>query len=352
MSSQVRLKTVQREYSFVLKKNIVLFGANKTGKTTLLLDLLSLIKPYVPNVVAFAPTAELNNSLKDVVPDILIKRHVELAAIKDVYKRQKESALAYNIANDPEVLQSLFKRVAGSSQLKIESRIIAIKQTMDKRLIECISDIMERRKQSEKIREMSTSILVTLYKRVIRSTAATLMKMDISDTEMQAIKFIDFNPNMLMIFDDCASIFTKKFQNDPMIKDLFYMYRHSHITIIFTFQDDLGLESFLRKNASLTFFTTEQCATAYFERGSNSFTKDMKWRAQQTSSIIFDKNQKDLPEFSKLLYIRDDPEPFRYYCAHVHDTFRFGSKALWKFCEKIERIQRANKVINSTFGKY
>ena len=352
MSHNVHLKTVQRDPLFVLKKNIVLYGANNSGKTTLLLDLLSLIKPYVPNVIAFAPTADSNNSLKDVIPDKLIKRKVELSMIKEVYKRQQEAAAAYNNANDPEVLQSLFRRVAGSSQLKIEARVIEIKNVMDKKLVLRVSNVIDRKKQAKKIEELSTSILVSLYKRVIKETSATLVKMELTDTEMQAVKFINFNPNMVMIFDDCASIFTKKFQNDPMIKDLFYMYRHSYITIIFTFQDDLGLESFLRKNASMSFFTTQQCADAYFERGSNNFSKDMKYGAQQNSSIIFDKNQKMIPEFSKLLYIRDDPEPFRYYCAQLHDTFRFGSKVLWKYCEKIEKIQRANNAITSTFGKY
>lgn len=352
MTHQVCIKTVKKVHSLVLKKNIVLYGANNSGKTTLLLDLLKIVKPDIPSIVAFAPTADSNNSLKGVIPDLLIKRQVDIATIKEVYTRQQEAAAAYNNANDIEVLQSLFKRVAGRSQIQTEAQILNIKSDMDKKLISRVSSIIDRKKQAKKIEDQSHLILISLYKRVIAATEGILLKMKLTDTETQAIKFMNFNPNMLLIFDDCASVFTKKFQNDPVIKDLFYNYRHSYFTIMLTFQDDLGLESFLRKNASLSFFTTRQCADAYFERGSNSFSKDMKNSARQMSDIIFDTKQSAIPEFSKLLYVRDDPDPFRYYCAELHDTFRFGSKALWDLCDKVERNKRANTAISSTFGKY
>lgn len=352
MANVIKIKTIQREPSQFMLKNIVMYGANNSGKTTLLLDIMAQIRPFIPNVVAFAPTADSNNSLKGVVPDLLINRHVELQKIKEVYTRQKEATVAYNTANDPIVLQSLFKRVAGNSQLAIEDKILQLQQLMDRKLEQSTINNIERSKQSKKISEMAVTFRVSLYKAVIRSTARVLTKMKLTAAESQAIKFLDFNPHLLMIFDDCASIFTKKFQNDTMIKDLFYMYRHSFITIIFTFQDDLGLESFLRKNASLSFFTTQQCANAYFERGSNSFSRDMKLDANMKASVIFDQNQRAVPEYSKLLYIRNDPDPIRYYTAELHAVFRFGTKALWKYCEKIEQIRRANQSISSTFGCY
>lgn len=352
MENQLRIKSIPRDHRLLLKKNIVLYGANNSGKTTLLVDLLSIISPYVPNVIAYAPTADSNNSLKDIVPDILIQRTMELNHVKKVYTRQKNAAAAYNNANDPEVLKSLFNRVAGNNVKNIEQTIIQIRDTMLNKLRTHVTDVIERKKQSKKIDTLSQDLLISMYKKVIRSEKLTLLKMKLIDTERNAIKFLDFNPNMVMIFDDCASVLTKKIQNDPLMKDLFFMYRHAYITIIFTFQDDLGLESFLRKNASLSFFTTQQCCDAYFERGSNNFSKEMKLNAQMMSNIIFDKNQKEIPEFSKFLYIRDDPEPFRFYCAHLHDQFRFGSNVLWEYCTKIEKIQRANNAINSNFGIY
>lgn len=352
MSNQICIKTIPRDPKLLLKKNIVLYGANNSGKTTLLIDLLSIIRPYVPNIIAYAPTADSNNSLKDIVPDMLIQRNMELDHIKRVYNRQKDAAAAYNNANDPEILRSLFNRAVGNDDKCIEKTIVDIRDETLSKLQSCVSDIIERKKQAKEIETLAQDMLNSIYKKVIRSTRQALLKMNLTDTERNAIKFLDFNPNMVMIFDDCASILTKKIQNDPMIKDLFYMYRHAYITIFFTFQDDLGLESYLRKNASLSFFTTQQCCDAYFERGSNNFSKDMKGRAQIASNAIFNPNQKGLPDHSKLLYIRDDIDPFRFYCAHLHDQFRFGSDALWKYCNKIEKIQRANKAINSNFGNY
>jgi Cdc6-like AAA superfamily ATPase len=346
------LKTLERNPHLLLKKNIVLYGANGTGKTTVLTDILSIIKQFVPNVIAFAPTADDNNSLKDIIPDRLIKRIVTIEAISKAYTRQQESAAAYNNANDPEVLQSIFKRIAGVSHLAQEKNVILIKKIMDDKILKNINDPIEQNKQLEKINTKSIDILVNLYKSVIRPSTIVLNKMKLTDTEARALKFLDFNPHALFIFDDCASIFSKAFQNNEMIKNLFFMYRHAFITIIFTFQDDLGLESAFRKNASLSFFTTEQCANAYFERGSNHFTKSQRRAALHTSDIIFDQDKKIVPNHSKFLYIRGDPHPFRYFCANMHVKFQFGSNVLWAMCAEADKIKRAGVAVTSTFGKY
>jgi energy-coupling factor transporter ATP-binding protein EcfA2 len=351
MADEIRLKTMPRDAEYLFKKNIVLYGANNSGKTTLLYDIMKILKPFIPNVVVFCPTTDSNDSLKGVVPDKLIFRKVELGKIKDVYDRQKEATAAFNTANDIKVLQSLFRRVAGYKDIETEKSIIEIKGDVIQSAKDTCDNIITRNKQCEKIEKETKRILTALYKRVIHNCRIALKKMALSKAELHTIKFLNFNPNMLIVFDDCASVFTKKFQNDETIKDLFWMYRHSNITIIFTFQDDTGLESCLRKNASLSFFTTDQCAMAYFERSSNSFSKDMKRDASAKMRIVFKEKQAVLPAFSKLLYIRGDPDPVRYYCAQVHEVFRFGSDALWDCCQKIEDNERS-KVTVSTFGQY
>jgi len=351
MCDEIRLKTIPREAEYFFKKNIVLYGANNSGKTTLLYDIMKILRPHIPNVVVFCPTTDSNESLKGIVPDKLIFRKVELAKIKEVYDRQKEATTAFNTANDVNVLQSLFRRVAGYKDIETEKKVINIKNDIIGNAKDNCENIITRNKQCEKIEKESKKILTALYKKVINNSREVLKKMVLSKQETHTLKFINFNPNMLIVFDDCASIFTKKFQNDETIKDLFWMYRHSNITIIFTFQDDTGLESCLRKNASLSFFTTDQCAMAYFERSSNSFSKDMKRDVNEKIKIIFKEKQNLLPAFSKLLYIRGDPDPIRYYCAQVHEVFRFGSDALWDCCKLIEDNERSKNTL-STFGKY
>jgi hypothetical protein len=268
-----------------------------------------------------------------------------------VYDRQKEATTAFNTANDVNVLQALFRRVASYKDIETEKTIINIKNEIVGSAKENCENIITRNKQCEKVEKETKRMLIALYKKVIINSKGVLKKMVLSKQETHSLKFINFNPNMLIVFDDCASVFTKKFQNDETIKDLFWMYRHSNITIIFTFQDDTGLESCLRKNASLSFFTTDQCAMAYFERASNSFSKETRREVCEKIKVIFKEKQSLLPAFSKLLYIRGDPDPIRYYCAQVHEVFRFGSDALWDCCQKIEDNERV-KSTSSTFGQY
>jgi hypothetical protein len=353
MQDSVKIKTLTRDASHFIRKCMIMFGANKSGKTTVLLDILKQIRPYIPNIIAYAPTADSNGSWKGVVPNKLIKRVMTLGSIKEVYDRQKDAAAAYNIANDPEILRSLFQRVAKHSQMAVEDKINQLQNKMDHKLSSSNISKGERMRQSKKIIEMSNNFKVSLYKQVIRKMTPVLAKMKLAHTEIQALKFIDFNPHMCIVFDDCASEFTKKFQGHPIIKELFFNYRHSYITMIFTFQDDTGLESFLRKNASLSFFTTQECANAYFGRKSNSFSKSTQNDAFQKIEAIFDERNKGTDmEFWKMIYVRDDATPLRYYLAQEHEPFKFGSKALWKYCEKIESIQKANHAIESTFGRY
>jgi hypothetical protein len=40
-------------------------------------------------------------------------------------------------------------------------------------------------------------------------------------------------------------------------------------------------------------------------------------------------------DFKKLVYLRDDINPFRYTIADLYDNFRFGSPSLWEMCGKI-----------------
>jgi energy-coupling factor transporter ATP-binding protein EcfA2 len=351
MEDEMTLKTMPRNVECLFKKNIVLYGANNSGKTTLLYDIMKILKPFIPNIVAFCPTTDSNNALKGVIPDKLIFRKVDLKKIKDVYSRQKEATIAFNNANDLSKLKSLFKRVAGYKDIDKEKAIIDIKEEVIQNAKDTCDNIITRNKQCEKVDLETKKLLTILYKSVINKCKSVLKKMILSKSDIHVIKFLNFNPNMLIVFDDCASVFTKKFQNDETIKDLFWMYRHSYITIIFTFQDDTGLESCLRKNASLSFFTTDQCAMAYFERKTNSFSKSMKMDALTKIGVIFNPKNKLLPEFSKFLYIRGDPDPIRYYCAQVHEEFRFGSDALWQYCHKIEDNERS-KITLSTFGQY
>jgi hypothetical protein len=329
-----------------------MYGASNSGKTTLLLDILNILKSHIPNIIVFAQSADMNNSFEGVAPERLIMRECTIAKIEEVFARQKKSTAAYNMANDVNVLESVFARVAGKVDKHRAASIVKMRDDMLEYIASNKMGAMDKNKQTKEIKLMSEQYLRSMYKSTIRGSMKELSVMKLSKTEARAVKFINFNPNLIIIFDDCSSVFTKKFQKSKVMLDLFYMGRHMYTTILFTFHDDTGLEAYLRKNAAMSIFTTAQCASAYFTRSSNSFSTSTKNTALDMIQAIYGESSTIVPEFSKMAYVRNDTVPLRYTLARVHVTFKFGSRALWDMCDKIDRMRRAAEVVADDFGNY
>ena len=155
-----------------------------------------------------------------------------------------------------------------------------------------------------------------------------------SDSDIYIVKYLDFNPNCIVVFDDCGASLTM-FQNEEVIKKILYQGRHSFINIILTLQDDMKLDSSIKKNAFVNVFTTSRCASGYFQRGNNNFSKKEKELADKIITHIFSKK-----DFKKLVYVRDDNDPFRYTVAELYGSFRFGSPCLWDMCGKIANTEK------------
>jgi hypothetical protein len=190
-----------------------------------------------------------------------------------------------------------------------------------------------------------------LYKNVIEINRKILDRMELVATERTALKFLNFNPNCLVIVDDCGAMISEKMMKHESFKNYFMMYRHVGITPIFTFQDDTELISKLRKQASISIFTTQQCASAFFGRASNNL-KSMQWEADRAIAAIFDSRNQFYPKHTKFLWIRDDDDPYRHYLAEEHEPFQFGGRALWELCRLADLKKSAIRANVSTFGIY
>lgn len=336
--------------NFLLKTTTV-YGASGSGKSTVIRDVLSLLKPIIPNITVFCPTADQNDTFDDVIPTRLIKRDVTIEAIKEVVKRQEGAAEVYKIANDRQTLESLFNKVASDAQHETVRNLLEVEQKIIDKLNDANIDQGTRDKEIGLIKAMSLKNLIKYYKKIINFRKKVLLSMKLPKNEEMAVTFLYLNPHMLLVFDDCTSAFTKKLQNDPVMKDLFYRGRWAYFTILFAFHDDVSLESYLRKNSFNSIFTTSECAVCYFGRSANGFSKDFRARSGDCITKIFESG--DLPEFSKLMYIRGSNDPFRYFIAKRHVDLRFGSTKLWELCEKADEADRKKKITHkSTFGVY
>lgn len=335
VSADIKVKYLEKTAKYYLNRSTILFGASNSGKSTILIEILYLLKDHVPNIFVFAPTAESNNAFDNIVPSPLVYKNVEINILKEIYKRAQAATKIYNTVNNLTCLRILFEKVADCKSVELaklaynNANAIISRKKADLSL-----NFIERRSSISEVKEVRDDFLTKLYKCVIRSNKRRLKNMGIIDKEQYIIKYLDFNPNCVIVLDDCGAIL-KKFQKEEVVKKIIFQGRHNYINIILTLQDDLNLDSSIKKNAFVNIFTTSRCASAYFERGSNSFSKKEKERASKIINHIFTPSFKK--DYKKLVYLRDEMDPFRYTIADIYDNFRFGSPSLWDLCGKIDR---------------
>lgn len=335
----IKIKFLEKDPRFYLNKSTILFGASNSGKSTILMEILYLLKNTVPNIFVFAPTAESNNAFDDIVPSPMIYKEVEIAVLQEIYNRQQAATKIYNTVNNMSGLKKLFELIADEKTIAIANAVYRnAHNIIEKKKNDSTVSFLEQRAAAFSIKEARDEYLKKLYKDTIRSTNPfKLQQLRLLENDHYIIKYLDFNPNCVVVFDDCGAVL-KKFQKEEVVKKIIFQGRHSFINIILTLQDDVSLESSIKKNSFVNIFTTSRCALAYFERGSNNFSKKEKEKAAKIINYIFDNSSKK--DYKKLVYLRDEVDPFRYTIADTYDVFRFGSPSLWKLCERLEKDKK------------
>jgi hypothetical protein len=335
VSADIKVKFLDKNAKYYLNRSTILFGASDSGKSTILLEMLYLLKDHVPNIFVFAPTADANNAFEGIVPAPLIFKDVSIEKLEEIYKHQQAATKIYNTVNNLTSLRKLFERVSDSksmdaAKLAYNNANIIIQRKQNDPMI----DFLEKRSSIAEVKVVRDEYLKKLYKSVIRCNKKRINNMNPNPMTKYIIKYLDFNPNCVVVLDDCGAIL-KKFQKEEVVKKIIFQGRHVFINIILTLQDDMYLDSSIKKNAFVNVFTTSRCAAAYFERNSSSFSKKEKEIADKIITAIFAPSAKK--DYKKLVYIRDDSNPFRYTIADIYDKFRFGCPSLWKMCDNVSK---------------
>lgn len=328
------IKFLEKSYKYFLNKSAILFGASGSGKSTILIEILFLLRAYVPIIFVFSPTAEDNNAFEGIVPNALIFKVVELSQLEEIYKRQQAATRIYNTVNNMDALRALFAKIATSDDIdSAKLAYVNANKIISTKEADYSLSYGDKKTAIKEVKKIRDEYLIKLYKSVIRIHKKKLRRSKLNSAEKYIVKYLDFNPNCIVVLDDCGAEL-KKFQKETVYKKIMYQGRHSFINIILTLQDDTGLDTGVKKNAFVSIFTTSQCAMAYFEKKSSSFTKKDREKASRIISHIFSEESKKT--FRKFVYVRDDPNPFRFTIADEYDNFKFGSKSLWKLCEQAE----------------
>jgi hypothetical protein len=332
-------------------KSIIFYGPTGSGKTTLIHDFMYIMRYLFPTVFIFAPTNAETHDYTKLVPMPLIYDSFTLEDIHRLYQRQKACANIYNIANDKEVLQKLYVRLADAHSKQYIGRLAAYREKALRQINDIYRDELGTRKtKADELEKTFDTKLVEHYKNTIAPRSHKLDGLNLNEHEQCAARYINLNPNTLVVFDDATTELLDLIKegkkkkrgettskNEETIKNFFFRGRWAYITHWYVFHDDAGLEPSIRKNAFYSIFTDKPTALAFFQKPANGFGAIEKKRAEAVINAVFDPAISP-SQYAKLIYSRMEKK-FYYVIADTHDRFQMCSKVVRDYCVRISRSE-------------
>jgi len=341
-----------KNYKYFLNKSIMLYGTSGSGKSTIMMDILHILKEHIPNMCLICSTNNLNKSYDGIIPPQLIYPEVTEDLIKKIFNRQLVVVKMYNLANDLDRLQIIYNKLSNKDNSKLQLLLDGYAKIKRKINEHENTHIAEKKTQNQELEESHTQNLITFYKMIINKNKSIINKHNnLDELEIKIIKYININPNFLIILDDMATTANvwSKFQE---MKELFFNGRHHKITFMISFQDDKPLDSGLRKNTFINIFTTEIVCNSFFGRSANNFTKKEQNKMSKLADFIFNDEKLMMKNYKKLVYIKDIKPSIYYLLADHHETFKFGSKHLYQLCNKVEKERNDGDDFNNNFASF
>jgi len=319
-----------KDYTNYLDKTSLIFGGSGSGKTTVVEEILFLLKDHIPNYLVIAPRTS-DTAYRRKLPARCIKEDFSKERIQKFWKRQFYATQVYNIANDFHVLESLFNLApVRESVVMLEAmkrRATCIIQTID---ASTTLDFAQKKLQKSTIEELYLKKVKTVYRDAIRKNTLYIRKNNtLSLHQETALEFLDLNPRICLIIDDCSEKFPmwmklfKKTEINP-IESIFYKGRWNFITLIFAAHDDKLVNTELRKNSRVTIYTTSQAFVTSMGRVGNGYSPQEKRDASKYVTRVFGSDEKDMKTHQKLCYVREDSHPFKYLIANLYPDFTLG----------------------------
>lgn len=324
-------------------KMTIIFGASQSGKSVVVVDILHSLRSWADQIVVISPTNAQNHTYTDIVPGPLIWAKLTSEFLNDFWERQEMMQATYSRANNLDILRGMFLRCAPSDKKAIDAHLAREKEAA----------IYTARRDGKltQIKEIEThnrAFLLPFYKDTIIRNKSRLGAL--TDAEDFAVRYIDFNPRIVLVFDDCTADI-KNMRKHKVIQELFYQGRHSAVTTIIAAHTEKALDPELRKNAFTVMWTEPASAVSYCAKEFKD-DRDMSSAMRAAIHATFVPDRK----YQKLALIRTERRFVRFTATFRLDQgFRFGSSVLWDFMEKITRgdheVSDTNKFMSDFIGR-
>jgi energy-coupling factor transporter ATP-binding protein EcfA2 len=332
-----KLLHMERILNSFYKRTTVLYGSSGTGKSTLIYDLMHILKDVVPNWIAIAPTNKQNKAYDNRLPQRCIIEKPTVEKMREILKRQMAAVNTWGKANDIIIMRKLAAR---ANDITLTNTAIRISDASKNAILQLNKrndmTVADKISQEQNINEIKENQLKYIYKKIIEKHKSTLEKYQLSAEEKFTLKYLRFNPSLCLILDDCAAQIDK-WGKDEVVKELFLNGRHYWITTIISMQDDKLLPTDARKNTFNAIFTDQMNATAFFENTrTNGISKSMRLEATKMIEYIFKNLPNGAKNNKKLVYNREDTNAkFRYVVADLHQPFKVGCRKLWEMNDSL-----------------
>lgn len=293
-----------QEYSLdkrnVLNRNIVIYGQTGSGKTVITKQIIKEVADNVAFAMVVCPTEPSHKTYSKFIPKSMI--HTSLKAdridnknaVDKFIEWQTKRARNYSNAREYEVVSSIYSKNPSSEEInKILHDFVSKGQ-------DSTTDIATYKDRVSEI----------IYRYIIKNIDDYKNLSNLSDADKYFLKYIDMNPNVLLVFDDCGAELKTMFKGRDSLKKIFNQGRHLNITCIVICQSVTDLESHYRKNARIVIFTDAPSVKNAMTNKSNGYTKDQSDTANCIISKVFSE------QYRKLIFLTDENGPqFKYYTS-------------------------------------
>ncbi|WP_292571174.1 hypothetical protein [Methylomonas sp.] len=317
---------------FFLDRLSTIYGITGKGKTTMIVHILKILQPFIYTGVVFSPTdVDNGNYSRSLFPPALIHKTLSREALESIWKRQTESMEIYQIVNNLSILDG-FARKCG-----ITAQELAAIRECDVQLENALRKLDKKDTSysatSDRLREHVNNAKIKIYKNVIRSRARMLPQeviQQMTNDERIVADFLDFNPRIIIVFDDCSTEL-QHLRKLEVVSDLFFKGRQKKITVLLALHSDKCIESEQRLNTGgAKIFIDDATARRFVDKETNAVSPEIAREVLRLCKINFVEGS-----YKKILITLDGR--VLTVQANTYEPFSFVSNEVRQAIEQIQK---------------
>jgi energy-coupling factor transporter ATP-binding protein EcfA2 len=323
----------------LMNKSIIFYGGSGSGKTTMMRHFMWVIQKMYPLVSVYSTTNREQKTFDGCVPKYVIRDKILAKGLEDMFLQQKMRTQIYELASDSEKITTLFNAVADAN----EKHLLTMFEQIRARVLQKI-DMVEGISGDGKKQTFSTMMdqkIMDVMKAVITKNIARVTKMRLTKEQMLIVKYLNMNPNILVVFDDMTedlTVFGKecerlaKKEADPaknLLSQFFTKGRWAKISHWYALHAiTKSMPNICRDNAHIVVLLTESIAMDFLKELEVTGVRKKEYAAIIQATFKH--------KHTKVIYDRNEG---KFYCfkadLHRNGDIKIGSQALWDLEKRI-----------------